>query len=131
VITPRQRELFDREFDRVMAALPRRARALLEAVSLAVEDYPSREIQAEMGVRRDELCGLYTGTPITEQSFDLAGQPSDLIHIYREGILALATGPRGQVDLGELREQIRTTVLHELGHYHGMDEDDLDALGYL
>ena len=130
MITPKLRQLFDREFEAALEELPKRARLLLSEVAVAVEDYPSHEVLRETGARRDELCGLYTGIPATERSVEHIGTPSDLIQIYREGIFAMAGGARPSVDVRELRQEIRITLLHELGHYHGLEEDELDELGY-
>ena len=125
------REYFDRQLEQVLPAMPARVHQLLDQVPLVVEDYPSRAVLRKMGVRcRSHLCGLYTGIPITERSVHHSGTLSDVIHIYREGILALATRPDGTIDEQELREQIRITILHELGHHHGLGERELEELGY-
>jgi predicted Zn-dependent protease with MMP-like domain len=79
---------------------------------------------------RRQLCGLYTGIPLGQRSVEHSGVLSDAVHLFREGILALATDRRGRVSERELRRQIRITVLHELGHLHGMSEAELNALGY-
>ncbi|HLB30910.1 MAG TPA: metallopeptidase family protein [Gammaproteobacteria bacterium] len=129
-VTPAERELFDREFAEVLRTLPPVARKLLQTIPVAVDDYPSAEIQAEMEVEDDELFGLYTGTPAIERSFDQAGTPGDVIHIYRLALLRDASERKGTIDVKRLREQIQTTLLHELGHYHGFDDDSLDRLGY-
>lgn len=129
-ITPAERELFDREFAEILRTLPPPARKLLQTIPVAVDDYPSPEIQAEMEVVEDELFGLYTGTPEIERSFDQAGSVSDVIHIYRLALLRDAAERTGKIDVRRLREQIQTTLLHELGHYHGFDDDHLDGLGY-
>lgn len=128
---PELRDYFDQQLDDVMAQMPPRVHALLEEVTMYVEDHPSRKVMQEMGVRhRSQLCGLYTGVPLTERHVELSGVLSDAIYIFREGILALARDRRGRIDVQELRRQIRITVLHELGHYHGLDEEDLEELGY-
>ena len=125
------RAYFDAQMDLVIAQLPAKLRELLDQVPLYVEDYPSREVMREMGVRRrNQLCGLYSGVPLIDRSVEQAPHLSDVVQIYREGILALATDERGETDETELREQIRVTILHELGHYHGLDEDELARLGY-
>jgi predicted Zn-dependent protease with MMP-like domain len=125
------RAYFDQQLDRVMSRMPPRVHELLEDVTMYVEDYPSPRVMRQMGVRhRQDLCGLYTGIPLTDRHVEASGILSDAIHIYREGILALATGDDGAIDEQELREEIRLTVLHELGHYHGLDEDELEELGY-
>ena len=128
---PELRNYFDQQMDDVMAQMPPRVHELLEEVTVYVEDHPSRKVMQEMGVRhRSQLCGLYTGVPLTQRPVDLSGVLSDAIHIYREGILAMAKDRRGRIDEQELRRQIRLTVLHELGHYHGLEERELEELGY-
>ena len=128
---PRDREIFDAQLERVLVDLPRRARDLLEEVPLLVEDYPSKRIMRQLGVRRrHHLCGLYTGVPLTQRSIDHSGIPSDVIHVFREGVMALASSLSGGFDEAELRQQIRITILHELGHHHGLGEKELEQLGY-
>lgn len=125
------RQFFDEQLEFVLARLPQQARDLLEKVPLYVEDFPSAKIMRSTGVRRREhLCGLYTGIPMTQRSVDQSGVLSDVIHIYREGVLAMASDSYGNFDEQELREQIRITILHELGHHHGLGEEELEALGY-
>jgi len=104
---------------------------LIERVPLHVEDYPSEEIIERLGVEYiDDLCGLYTGIPIGEKSVAHSGTLPDVVTIYREGILSAAADARGRISTDRLREQIRITVLHELGHHHGLTEQDLRKLGY-
>ena len=125
------RQYFDEQLEAVLRKMPQRVHQLLDAVPLVVEDHPSRETMRRLRVRRrDRLCGLYTGIPLTERSIEHSGIPSDVIHIFREGIVALATGPGRVLDEDELRRQIRLTILHELGHHHGLEEKELRELGY-
>ena len=109
---------------------PRHAAAqvhdLLEQVPLHVEDYPSPQVMAELGVQyRDELCGLYTGIPLGPAEHHPLGCLPDVVTIYREGILGdgrpTATGKSAAKSW---HRQIRITILHELGHHHGMTEED-------
>jgi len=124
------REYFDAQMDCVIERLPAKLRELLDQVPLYVEDYPSKKLRAEMGVRRrDELQGLYSGVSLPDRSLDQPASLSEVIYLFREGILALCTR-RGAVDEDMLREQIRITLLHELGHHYGLNEQDLDKLGY-
>ena len=128
---PQLQALFDRHFDDVVADLPEQVHRLLDDVAMYVEDYPSADVMRRTGVRqRNHLCGLYTGIPLTSRSVEHSGVLSDAVHIYREGIISLATRRDGSIDENELRKQIRITVLHELGHNHGLGEDDLRELGY-
>jgi len=125
------RDFFDRHVDRVLADLPDWIHRLLDEVPLHVEDYPAPSILHELGVSRRQLCGLYTGVPLTEKSLDRAQVAlPDAVTIYREGILLAAEDDRRQLTEEELLRQIRITILHEIGHHHGLDEDDLAELGY-
>ena len=125
------RDYFDQQLESVVAELPPRVHQLLGEVPMYIEDYPSRKMMRELGIAyRAGLCGLYTGIPLTRRHVDQAGVLSDVIHIFREGVISLASDARGKIDEAELRKQIRITILHELGHHHGLDEDELEALGY-
>ncbi|HEY3394612.1 MAG TPA: metallopeptidase family protein [Lacipirellulaceae bacterium] len=128
---PELREIFDQQLERVLPELPQQVREFMENVPLVVEDYPSPEIMRRVGVRhRSALCGLYTGIPLIKRSVNDWGVPSDVIHIFRQGILSQACSPGGGIDDEELRKQIRFTILHEYGHHVGLSERDLRALGY-
>ena len=74
--------------------------------------------------------GLYTGIPLNKRSVEQSGVPSDVIHIYRLGILSSSRRRGGSFDEARLKEQIRRTILHEYGHHVGMTEQDLRELGY-
>ena len=125
------RELFDVQLEQVIAELPEQVQALIDKVPMVVEDYPSPEVMERMGIRhRATLMGLYTGIPLTKRSVDQSGVPSDVIHIYREGIFHQSRSRDGRINEAALRKQIRTTILHEYGHHHGLSERDLRELGY-
>jgi len=124
------RELFDEQLDVVLAELPAEVKKLMDDVPMVVDDFPSPELMKRAKVRhRSQLCGLYTGIPLTRRSVNDWGVPSDVIHIFRLGILSQARH-RGGIDEDELRNQIRKTILHEYGHHHGLSERDLRELGY-
>ncbi len=103
--------------DHVRAALdelpPELARAL-QNVAVVVEDEHPED---------SDLFGLYHGVPLPERC-DMSGQLPDKISIYRIPLEESFPDPR------ELREEIRITVLHELAHYFGLDEDRIAELGY-
>jgi len=125
------RSYFDQQLEEVLAELPPEAKKLLDDVPMVVDDYPSREVLQRTGIRhRAALCGLYTGVPLIHRSVQQSGIPSDLIHIFREGILRQAMSRSGEINAEKLRHQIRITILHELGHHHGMTEKELRGLGY-
>ena len=135
----RERERFDALFDEVLALMPASIHTLIEECPLVLEDAPSAQLLAELGLSEDDeiLCGLHTGIPLTERSVDRA-ELGNIVHIFREGTLDMAGGWDEGIDEdgtpygGEarVREEIRITILHELGHHFGLDEDDLERLGY-
>jgi predicted Zn-dependent protease with MMP-like domain len=127
----RLRDRFDRQVERVLAEMPPQVHELLERIPLHVEDHPPPDVMKEKGVvDLDELCGLFTGVSIQDQSVDGPARLPDFVTIYRLGILAAARDEDGYVSADRLREEIRITILHELAHFHGLDEDELEELGY-
>ena len=130
-MSPQQRQRFDELVEQVLAELPPGVMDLLDIVLLVVEDFPSDKLVQDMGLAsRDELCGLYTGIPLIERSVEESGVLSDCVTIYRAGILRGAREAAGRLRTAEIKRQIRITILHELGHHHGLDEHELDELGY-
>ena len=128
---PRDRKHFDDQVDKVLAKMPSLVHELLERVPMHVEDHPSEEVMLDRSVEYlDDLCGLYTGIPLTQRSIEHSGTLPDVVTIYREGILTAAADQVGRIRNDRLREEIRITILHELGHHHGLTEDDLSELGY-
>ncbi len=128
---PELRELFDAQLELMLPELPEQVRKFMDSVPLVVEDYPSRELMRKLRIRhRSHLFGLYTGVPLIKRSIDHWGTLSDVIHIFRLGILGQARLPDGSLDEAELRNQIRRTILHEYGHHVGLTEKDLRRLGY-
>lgn len=107
---------------RALARLPERFAAAMENVAVVVEEEPSAEDLESVGLdpEEDDLFGLYQGVPLPERGPDAPLLP-DRIAIYRLPIL-WACDSRDQVV-----EEVRTTVIHELGHYFGLDEDELPA----
>lgn len=137
----RERDRFDTLIEEALDALPDALRDLLDEVPLIVLDEPSREMLADIGMdpddpeAREELCGLHTGIPETELGIDPPPLPPGDIHLFRRGIIAQAGGwgPLAGDDRpadDRIYEEIMITLLHEIGHRFGLDEDDLENLGY-
>jgi predicted Zn-dependent protease with MMP-like domain len=122
-----QRNRFDESLDRVIAELPEDLRALMEDVPLIVEDEPSRELADQLGIDRSttDLCGLHSGVPLTQRSVQDGARLPDRMMLFRGPIERVARH-RG----GSLTRQVRTTLLHEIGHHFGLGEEDLERLGY-
>lgn len=128
---PRDRCRFDEILEEVLKELPPGLHQLLEEVPLIVEDHPSPEVMRDMKVkRRDALCGLYDGIPLSEPEHRPHRTRPEGILVFRAGIMSMSRNDRGQVSRSELKRQIRITILHELGHHHGLTEEDLEELGY-
>ena len=130
-MNPLKRRRFDDELKWVMQRLPPQVHELFEQIPLNVEDYPSKEVLKITGVQyMDELCGLFTGIPIGERGPYPPDALPEVVTIYREGILKASSDRQGRIATEHLRHQIRITILHELGHYHGLSESHLRELGY-
>lgn len=127
MISPQHRRTFDQLLDELIEELPEDILRVMDEVPLIVEDEPSQRLLDEMQIdpRSTELCGLHWGIAITERSVQQSGTMPDRMMLFR-GPIYRTVGRRR----GELRDQIRVTLLHEIGHHFGLDEDDLTALGY-
>lgn len=131
-----ERDRFDGLLERVIEGLPRNVRALIEEVPVIVLDVPTPEMLRSLGMDPGdresalELCGLHTGVSFTEKSVEHSAELPAEIHLFREGIVDLAGGWEADDADGAIGEEIRVTLLHEIGHQFGLDEDDLERLGF-
>jgi len=119
-----KRERFNQLVEEALAALPAKFRELLHNVAVVVEDFPPPD---DAGVVDDELMGLFEGVPATEKSVWDTALP-DRIVLYQCNIEAYAADAAVEENRPVeeiIREEIRLTVLHELGHYFGLEEADL------
>lgn len=114
------------EVVRVLDKLPRQFRKRLHNLEIVVEERPERELLLSVGLdpRHDTLYGLYQGVPLPQRSAFYPPILPDKITIFSEPLLRDFSDPE------DVREQIRTTVLHEIAHYFGFDDDEIDKLGY-
>ncbi|MDH5422128.1 MAG: metallopeptidase family protein [Acidimicrobiia bacterium] len=121
-----QKALFvtDAEFDRIVGealeSLPDWVNDTMDNIVFAVADWPSPEQAAE----GDELLGLYEGVSLLDRGNTYSAVLPDTITIFKQPHLALGLDP------DELRNEIRITVLHEIAHHLGMDEERLHELGW-
>jgi predicted Zn-dependent protease with MMP-like domain len=143
-MSPGEQERFDKLLEDAIVSLPPRFRQALDEVPVIVLDRPDARLLAELkregtlepGDTDEDLMGLHSGIAITHRHVSAGGGGMELpptIHIFREGILSAACGEQGWAAEHadeELYEEIRITLLHELGHHFGLEEDDLDELGY-
>lgn len=116
---------FARYVEQALAELPEPFASHLEQITIEIIDRPTRKQLRSMGLKDHELLfGLYQGVSLPDRSVQHSGVLPDRILIFQEDHEIACDNAR------ELVEEIRTTVLHEIGHHFGMDEDDLDAIGY-
>ena len=118
-------EEFDQTVERALAELPDEFATHLKNVVIEVRPRPDAAFQREHDVPGD-LLGLYAGVPLDEQGYrrEHAGPLPDRIYIFRENLCAACASRE------ELTREIRVTLLHEIGHHFGLDEDRLAELGY-
>jgi predicted Zn-dependent protease with MMP-like domain len=115
---------FDRAVEHALAAVPAEFRPYLDNVMIEVRDRPDAQLMRAEDVP-DDLLGLYLGVPLEDKGADLALSPlPDRILIFRRNLCEMCE------DWDELVDEIRITVLHEIGHHFGLDEDRLEQLGY-
>jgi predicted Zn-dependent protease with MMP-like domain len=115
---------FRRLVDEALGLVPAEFRPYLEGVSVVIEDWPEDELLDNLGVPEDEtLYGLYSGHALTEgprQSGDLPPR----ITLYRGPLQSDCE------DEEDLRDEIATTVIHEIAHHFGIGEARLEELGW-
>ena len=135
-VHPQERAVFDALLEDELARLPAPWDAFLDEVPVVVDDRVPPAIAAEMGLDAEEaegLLGLHTGLALTERSVEDAAVLPPEVRLFRVGLLAHAGWSRHRdtpSTRARLAEQIRVTLLHELGHHAGLDEDDLEQQGY-
>ena len=116
-------DAFERLVDRALASIPSPFRESLLEVAIVVEDEPSDEQLIENDLDPDDtLYGLYEGVPRTEWGADMAAVPNR-ITLFRLPLTDDFPDPR------DLAEEVRITVIHELAHHLGIDDDRLHELG--
>lgn len=114
---------FSRLVEQAVRTLPSSIRARLDNVAIVIEDEPSDAHYRSHEDGDDELFGFYEGTPLSVRGSSYTMVTPDRIVIFR--------GPleRAFTDPNEIKEEVRITVLHELAHHLGFDEEEIAGLG--
>ncbi len=119
------RDVFERLVDKALEELPPAFAKHFGNVMVEVRYLPDERTVHSMGIRdRRGLLGLYHGIPLTDRHVEAPPGMPDRITLYQANIERICRTK------DELIQQIRHTVLHEIGHHFGLDEDDLDEVGY-
>jgi len=120
------KRVFDRVVAEALASLPEPFREQISNLAVIVEEWPTPDAadgiltgDSDGGDDGTELLGLYQGIPLSERQSGYNMALPDRITLYRQPILAASRSE------AEVREEIRLTVVHEIGHYFGLDDDEL------
>jgi predicted Zn-dependent protease with MMP-like domain len=115
-----KREDFINVAEETLDSLPEEFRSRIQNVAILVEDFPPNQSSPrQLGPQRRLLLGIFHGIPATKKSvFDLSVGPAHIV-LYQKNIEAVCSNE------AEVRHQIRQTLIHELGHYFGMTEEQL------
>ena len=114
---------FETLVERALRTLPRRFKAKISNVAIVVEDWADEETLEQVGIEPpDTLYGLYRGIDLTRRDTSYGNVLPDTIHIYQ--------GPIEEdcADAEEMAELVRDTVIHEIGHYFGLDDDTMEDI---
>ncbi len=126
--TSQAMHLSDRNFDEVIEVaideLPEQFLEHLDEVLIDVMDLPDKQMQQEVESTKHGLLGLYRGIPLPDRSVNQIVEMPARIILFKKNIERICQ------DRDEMIEQIRITLLHEIGHHFGFDEEDLEELGY-
>ena len=120
------RERFRALVAEALEGIPEPFSSRLDRVEVVVDDEPSAALLRDLGLhpRRDTLFGLYEGTPLSERALDDGPSLPDRITIFYRPLVRACRSPAA------IRREIRKTVIHELGHFFGLEDDDIEAEGY-
>lgn len=114
---------FEEHVAEALRLIPPRFRHAMQNLAIVVEDEPSRDLLREMEITPpDTLFGLYQGTPLTERRWDYGNTLPDRILLFQ--------GPheREADDEDDLVGSIAETLIHEVGHYFGLSEEEIEAI---
>ncbi|MGH7334710.1 MAG: metallopeptidase family protein [Candidatus Rokuibacteriota bacterium] len=118
------RRKFEALVERALRRLPRRFKDKLVNVAVVVDDWPDPKTLADLGVDPpDTLLGLYRGVDLTQRDASYANVLPDTVTIY-QGPIEEEAGD----DPAAMAEVVRETVMHELGHYFGLDDDTMHRI---
>jgi len=120
------REAFDEEVQRAVALLPEQFQECLDRVLVIVQDLPDiqfAQAAADRASLSPDMLGMFDGVPLPDEEHAAESSRSTAIYLFQRNLERMAHGR------SDLTQEIRITFWHELGHYLGFEEDDMDRLG--
>jgi predicted Zn-dependent protease with MMP-like domain len=118
-----KRRQFEALVEKALRKLPKRFREKISNIAVVVEDWADEETLADMGIEPpDTLYGLYRGVELAHRDSSYGNVLPDVITIYQGPI------EEDAADEEEMAEIVRETVVHELGHYFGLDDDTMHRI---
>jgi predicted Zn-dependent protease with MMP-like domain len=115
-----KRDKFEEYVEEALKNIPAKFKDLLQNIAVIVEDRPSREVYRKTGASPfSTLLGHYHGIPFKHRSPYYGNVPPDVIVIYKEPIEAICHTEE------QVRQKVKEVVLHEIGHYFGLKEEEL------
>ena len=110
---------FEALVERSLKRLPKKFTDVLENIAIEVVDWPDQDILDDLGIEDGMLYGLYQGVPLTQREWNYGNVLPDRISIYQGPIVREARSEE------EIEEIVLDTVMHEIGHYFGLDDETL------
>jgi predicted Zn-dependent protease with MMP-like domain len=120
-----ERAEFESLVEAALATVPKKFLRYFKNLTVHVEDYPDDEIAESVGMRKNDLLGLFRGSGYANPGFfDIPLPLPDSIILYQKNIESICNSRE------RLLEEIRITLVHEVGHYFGLSDDDLAQYQY-
>jgi predicted Zn-dependent protease with MMP-like domain len=116
------RPSFEKLVTKSLKRLPGKFRKKLRNIVIDIEDQPPQSLLDDMGISSGTLFGLYQGVPLPEREWNYGNALPDRIVIYQKVI------ERAASSYDEIEEIVLDTVVHEIGHYFGFDDDTLNSI---
>jgi predicted Zn-dependent protease with MMP-like domain len=116
---------FRRLVEEALTRIPDEFRLAMQNLQIVIEDWPDPAVMEDVTGDPDEvLYGLYSGTPLPDRGADYGNTTPDVITLYQSPL------EEDFPDREELRHEIEVTLVHEIAHYFGFDEDMIERYGY-
>jgi len=116
-------EKFEQYVEEALSKIPKKFKKLIQNIAVIVEEAPSREIYKQTGTSQfSAILGYYHGVPYKHRGPFYGNIPPDVIVIYKKPIEEICHSEE------EIREKVKEVVKHEIAHYFGFDDDELDEI---